>query len=121
MNALNTRLLSALLVGLSLSTCQSAMAGPDGGCAFDRPCVFGHQEGNRIIFDFTRSKSNWDFFNVRYATRSGEKQVENRSGVFTFNNVKPNLVYMIKVQGCNSHTFGRSTCSPWVEETVTTQ
>jgi hypothetical protein len=28
---------------------------------------------------------------------------------------------MIKVQGCNSHTFGRSTCSPWVEETVTTQ
>jgi hypothetical protein len=86
-------------VGLSLSAYQSAMAGPDGGCAFDRPCIFGRQDGSRIIFDFTGDKSNWDFFNVRYATRSGEKQVENRSGVFTFNNVMPNLVYTLKVEG----------------------
>jgi hypothetical protein len=121
MKALNACLISPLLIYLSLSICQSAMASPDGGCAFDRPCVFGHQEGNNIIFDLTRSKDNWGFFNVRYATRGGERQAQNRSGMFTFKNVQPNRVYTIKVQGCNSHTFGRSTCSPWIETSITTR
>jgi len=100
---------------------QSAMASPDGGCPFDRPCIFGHQEGNEIIFDFTRNKSNWNFFNVRFLTEGIEKQVKNYSGEFTFTNIKPNLVYVIKVQGCNSHTFARSTCSPWTEMAIETK
>jgi Fibronectin type III domain len=122
MNTLNTRLLTAMLTCLSLSFCQSAMAGPARGCAADRPCFNGaYQSGNQVIFQFT-GVTGWDFYNVRYATvGGGERQVENRSGTFTFNNVRPNRVYTLKVQGCNSRTFGRSTCSPWVEESVTTR
>ncbi len=121
MNKLNASLLTAMTC-LSLSFCQSAIAGPDRGCAADRPCFNGaYQSGDRVIFQFT-GVTGWDFYNVRYATvGGGERQVENRSGRFTFNNVRPNRVYTLKVQGCHSHTFGRSTCSPWVEESVTTQ
>jgi hypothetical protein len=91
-------------------------------CAADRPCFNGnHQSGNKVIFQFT-GVTGWDFYNVRYAQAGGgEKQVENRSGSFTLNNVKPNRVYTLKVQGCNSHTLARSTCSPWVAESVTTR
>ncbi|MBX9252695.1 hypothetical protein H1Q63_01580 [Desmonostoc muscorum CCALA 125] len=89
-------------------------------CPADRPCIEASQSGDRMIFQFTNS-GGWDFYNVRYPVRGGEKQVENRSGSFTFKNIQPNSVYTIKVQGCNSHTFRRSTCSPWNEESVTTR
>lgn len=123
MNTLNASLLSVMTC-LSLSFCQSAMAGGFGNdvhlCPAGQPCITGYQSGNQIIFKFTND--GWDFFNVRYArVGGGEKQVENRSGQFTFNNVKPNRVYKLSVQGCNSHTLRRSTCSPWVEESVTTK
>ena len=90
-------------------------------CADDRPCIDrADQSGDKIIFHF--DKQGWDFFNIRYARVGGEeKQVENRSGSYTFNKVRPNRVYTIKVQGCNSHFLGRSTCSPWSEESVTTR
>ena len=92
------------------------------GCAADRPCFNGaYQSGDKVIFRFT-GVTGWDFYNVRYAAvGGGEKQVENRSGSFTFNNCKPNRIYRLSVQGCNSHTFGRSSCSPWVQESVTTR
>lgn len=126
MNMLNARPLSAMLACLSLSFGQSAIAGGFGNdlqlCPDDRPCFNGyHQSGNKVIFQFT-GVTGWDFYNVRYRVRGGgEKQVENRSGSLTFNNVKPNRVYTLKVQGCNSHFLGRSTCSPWVEQSVTTR
>lgn len=123
MNTLNASLLSVMTC-LSLSFGQSAMAGGFGNdvklCAAGQPCITGYQSGNQIIFKFTND--GWDFFNVRYARAGGgEKQVENRSGSFTFNNVRPNRVYTLKVQGCSSHFLGRSTCSPWSEESVTTR
>src|SRR5690349_17565134 len=54
------------------------------GCAADRPCFnAAHQEGNKVVFNFT-GVTGWDFYNVRYkAVGGGEKQVENRSGHFT--------------------------------------
>jgi hypothetical protein len=90
-------------------------------CAYDRPCFnASYQSGNKVMFQFT-GVTGWDFYNVRYKVVGGEKQVENRSGRFTFNNVKPNRVYTLSVQGCNSRTFRRSTCSPWVVQSVTTR
>jgi hypothetical protein len=126
MKSLNARLLAVTLTCLSLSFCLSAIAGGFGndnrGCAADRPCFNGaYQAGNKVIFNFT-GVTGWDFYNVRYArVGGGERQVENRSGSFTFNNVSPNRIYTLKVQGCNSHTLRRSSCSPWVEESVTTK
>ena len=89
------------------------------GCSIDRPCFNGaYQSGDKVIFQFT----GWDFYNVRYAALGGGvKQVENRSGRFTFNDVKPRRIYKISVQGCNSHPLRHSTCSPWIEQTVTTR
>jgi hypothetical protein len=123
MNTLNARLLTTTVTCLSLSFCLSASAGPDGGCAIDEPCFNGaRQVGNKIIFNFTGTSGAFDFYNVRYPVAGGgEKQVENHSGSFTFNNVKPRSVYKISVQGCNSHPLRRSTCSAWVQESVTTK
>ena len=59
-----------------------------------------------MVFNFT-GVTGWDFYNVRFAVAGGgEKQVENRSGHFTLNNVKPRRVYTLKVQGCNAHFLG---------------
>lgn len=123
--ALSARLSATIGMGISLCFFQSALAAGFGNdtrsCAADRPCFNGsHQSGNKLIFQFT-GVTGWDFYNVRYATTSGEKQVENRSGSFAFNNVKANRVYHLSVQGCNSHTLRHSTCSPWVQESVTTR
>jgi hypothetical protein len=91
------------------------------GCAADRPCFNeAYQAGNQIHFKFT-GICCWDFYNVRYAHDGGEKQVENRSGSYTFTNVSPRMIYTIKVQGCNSHTLAHSTCSPWSEQSVRTR
>ena len=91
------------------------------GCAVSEPCFQeAYQAGNKIIFKFN-GVTGWDHYNVRYAKGGGEKQVENRSGSYTFNNVQPNRVYTIKVQGCNTHTFGGSDCTNWVEQSVTTR
>jgi hypothetical protein len=121
----------ANLIRISLLTCglvilpglaHTAGFGNDNhGCAVSEPCFqSARQVGNKIEFAFN-GVTGWDFYNVRYAKDGGEKQVENRSGSFTFNNVRPNRVYTLKVQGCKSHTLARSTCSPWVEESVTTR
>lgn len=126
MNTLNAHLLPAMLTCFSLSFCLSGVAAGFGNdtqsCAADRPCFNGYkQDGDKVIFKFT-GVTGWDFYNVRYAkVGGGEKQVENRSGSFTFNNVNPHRVYTLKVQGCNSHTLRRSSCSPWVAQSVTTR
>ena len=123
---LSKTVLSASVFAVLLTTAAAAQSGgfhnDTQGCAADRPCFNGYrQSGDRVIFNFT-GVTGWDFYNVRYAKAGGgENQVENRSGSFTLNNVKPRRVYTLKVQGCNSHTLARSTCSPWVEQSVTTR
>jgi len=124
-NSLLRNSIFALAAGGLLSASPVLAQGFQGdyqGCAADRPCFNGaHQEGNKVVFNFT-GVTGWDFYNVRYAVAGGgEKQVENRSGHFTLNNVKPRRVYTLKVQGCNSHFLGHSTCSPWNEQSVTTR
>jgi hypothetical protein len=101
---------------------STANAGPDNSCPIDQPCFTGlRQFGDKIVFRFDGVR-DWEFYNVRYALAGGgEKQVENRSGSFTFKNTQPNRTYRLSVQGCNSHTFARSTCSPWAEASITTK
>jgi hypothetical protein len=90
-------------------------------CPADRPCFNGsYQDCHRVVFQFT-GVTGWDFYNVRYRTAGGgETQVENKSGMYTIENAKPNSTYTIKVQGCNSNILASSDCSPWVESSVTT-
>ena len=118
-------IITSILVSLVLlpTLAHAAGFGNDSqGCAASEPCFQGaYQSGNKVVFQFNGVRG-WDLYNVRYAkVGGGEKQVENRSGSYTFNNVKPNRVYTIKVQGCNTHTFGRSDCTRWVEQSVTTK
>jgi hypothetical protein len=125
LNRITIRAATIAVTGLILSVGQSVLANGFGndnqGCAADRPCFTeANQIGNKITFRFD-GISGWDFYNVRYAKENGEKQVENHSGAFTFTNVLPNRIYTLKVQGCHSHALARSTCSPWVEKSVTTK
>jgi len=96
-------------------------ASPNKGCPTDRPCFNGeYQNGNSVVFEFT-GVTGWDFYNIRYRTTGGqETQVENRSGIYTINNVQPDSTYTISVQGCNSRILASSRCSPWVQGSVTT-
>jgi hypothetical protein len=124
-SGLGTRTICALASCVLLATAALAQSGgfhnDTQGCAADRPCFNGYrQSGNKVIFNFT-GVTGWDFYNVRYATAGGVKQVENRSGRFTLNNTQPRRIYTLHVQGCNSHTLARSTCSPWVSQSVTTR
>ena len=105
-----------------LATAHADRFGNPHGCPADRPCFnAAYQSGDKVIFQFT-GIVEWQFYNVRYATAGGtETQIENRSGTFTITNAQPDRVYTLKVQGCNSHPLARSTCSPWSEESVTTE
>ena len=116
------KLTLAVLAGVALSTVAIQGVNAQQGCPTDRPCFNENYQapGNKVVFKFTNG-GVWDFYNVRYAKDGGEKQVENRSGSFTFNNVASRRVYTLKVQGCKSHTLARSTCSPWVVSSVTTK
>ena len=100
---------------------QGGFNGDVQACPADQPCFNeAHQVGDTVVFRFTAIDS-WDFYNVRYVDGGGNvKQVENKSGHYTFTNVEPGRVYRISVQGCTSHTLAHSTCSPWSEASVTT-
>jgi hypothetical protein len=114
-------ILVSSLVGLAGIAHADGFGNDNVACAADRPCFNGvYQSGNKVIFQFT-GVTGWEFYNVRYVHDGREKQVENRSGTFTFTDAQPNRVYKLSVQGCDSHTLARSTCSPWVEESFTTQ
>ena len=114
-------ILVSSLVGLAGIAHADDFGNDNVACAADRPCFNGvYQSGNKVIFQFT-GVTGWEFYNVRYVHDGREKQVENRSGTFTFTDTQPDRVYKLSVQGCDSHTLARSTCSPWVEESFTTQ
>jgi hypothetical protein len=121
-NLLGRASILALSVIFAPSLASAAGFGNDNiGCAVSEPCFqAAYQSGNRVIFEFN-GVTGWDFYNVRYATTGAEAQVENRSGSFTFNNIRPNRVYTLKVQGCTKHFLGRSDCTSWVEQSVTTK
>ena len=90
-------------------------------CPDDRPCFNGaRQNGNTVRFQFD-GVVGWDYYNVRYRKDGGEKQVENRSGHYTFRNVLPRRVYTLSVQGCDRRALQSSRCSPWVSQSVTTR
>jgi hypothetical protein len=122
------RVPSVLLVPLLLCTIalavnvRPAQASDSQGCAIDRPCFNGYRQvGDKVVFNFT-GVTGWDFYNVRYAAvGGGHKQVENRSGHFTFNNARAGRVYTLNVQGCRSRFLASSVCSPWVSQSVTTR
>lgn len=121
-NPLGRMILLVLGAALVQSPASAEGFGNDNqSCAVDEPCFqAAYQAGNKVIFEFNGVRG-WDFYNVRYATATGETQVENRSGSFTLNNVRSNRIYTLKVQGCNSHVLARSTCTRWVEQSVTTK
>ncbi len=131
-NQRNGRFVKRTLITAGLATlCAAALPvlasaagfGNDNqGCPDDRPCFQGSsQSGSDVIFRFN-GITGWDVYNVRYAkVGGGEEQVENRSGHFTIHHAGRNRVYTLKVQGCHKHTLGRSDCSPWVEDSVTTR
>jgi hypothetical protein len=76
-----------------------------------------YQSGSNAVFRFAGGPGT-DYYLVRYKTRNGEKQVENRSGRFTVKNIQPGYTYSISIKGCVKHFLSRSTCSRWVTASV---
>lgn len=116
------------LIAAILSCCFAVEAGAQSQngdvalCAAGRPCFTRHeQSGGSVTFWWNDGGERYDFYNVRYPTRAGEKQVENRSGRYTFTNIGRNEIYRIKVQGCAKPLIGRSRCSDWAEDAIRTR
>jgi hypothetical protein len=85
------------------------------------PCILrpdAYQSGNNLVFEWGGSGN---VYNVRYPVNGGVKQVENRSGKFTFKNVQPNRVYKISVQACVTRFLSNSACTNWKTTSFTTQ
>jgi hypothetical protein len=99
-----------------------ANAGGTVPCDGEAPCINKiYESGNNVVFEFNFIR-DWEYYNVRYKGPDGnDKQVENRSGVFTFKNTLPNHRYTLSVQGCNTRTFASSTCSPWASDSIVTK
>lgn len=115
--------LVGLILGGSVTAAHAQGFGNDNqGCAVNAPCFTKAYQTNdgRVFFRFD-GVTGWDVYNVRYASGGGEVQRENTSGHFAFDNIRPNRVYTLKVQGCHKHVLGRSDCSPWTEQQVTTR
>jgi len=115
------RLISICAAALNFATSAPTFAfGNDVvACSVDEPCFnAAYQSGSKVIFEFNGVRG-WDFYNVRYAASGGGvKQVENRSGHFTFNNVRANRKYTLNVQGCRSRALRSSVCTDWVSASV---
>lgn len=123
MHHLTSSPVSRALCGLAACVLPLAAswASPTNQCPDDRPCFNGaRQRGDTVRFQFD-GVVGWDYYNLRYRKDGGDKQVENRSGHYTFTNVRPNRVYTLSVQGCDKRALQRSRCSPWVSESVTTR
>lgn len=90
-------------------------------CGEAQPCFNDvYQQGDKVIFKFTGT-SGFDFYNVRYLSGNQETQEVSKDGTFIFYFARPNRTYKIAVQGCNSHVLAHSTCSRWVESSLTTK
>lgn len=92
-------------------------------CPADRPCIIAvYNEGPNLIVEWNDSEKR-DHYNFRWS-RPGKqvKQMElpgGRGGRFTLKNFRPNTRYTFSVQGCRKPIIGRSRCTPWYQETVT--
>jgi hypothetical protein len=120
--------ISVITIPNQPATAQCTGSGPCNDTNLQAVCDTGecviigspYQSGNKVVFKFSGGPGT-NFFNIRYKnTKGGETQVENRSGSWTINNVRPNRLYTISVQGCVSHFASRSTCSGWSRDSVTT-
>lgn len=98
-------------------------ASPARGCAVDRPCILAvYNVRANLVVEWNDTEKR-DHYNVRWS-RPGrsEAQVERPGGTggsFTLKNFNSNTRYTFKVQGCKKPLIGRSTCTPWYEETIT--
>jgi hypothetical protein len=94
-------------------------------CPADRPCITElYQSGSTLIIGWD-GHENFDHYNFRWS-RPGraETQSEVRGGgrgSFRINNINSDTRYIVKVQGCNRSPFGRSSCTPWYEDSFDTR
>jgi hypothetical protein len=94
-------------------------------CPADRPCVTElYQNGSTLIIGWD-GHENFNHYNFRWS-RPGkaETQSEVRGGSrssFRINNVNEGTRYTVKVQGCNRNIFGKSSCTPWSEDSIVTR
>jgi hypothetical protein len=112
----------SLMLPLS-ATIPSAIAGEAVACSNDQPCFSPspYQSGDKAIFTFNYIKK-WDYYRVGYQLSNGAmKYAENRSGMFTLNNIQPNNTYEIIVQGCRKPFLRASVCSDWTRGSITTR
>lgn len=121
-SALATIFAGLVFCGVCLQERALAQNGDVNLCAAGAPCFTNQQQsGSSVTFWWNAGSERYDFYNVRYATAGGDKQVENRSGKYTFTNVQRGGNYKISVQGCVKHTLGHSSCSDWVQDSIRTR
>jgi len=110
----------ALMLGMLASTPAHA-ASASGVCPADRPCITGlSQTGHTLSLQWDPRRS-YDGYNIIWS-RSGSQQQFHVGGISAnLTNILPYTTYTFSVEGCDTHPFSSSTCSPWSpSEQITT-
>lgn len=107
---------------LAATLLPDASATPPRSCAADRPCILAvYNVRTKLVVEWNDTESR-DHYNVRWSRPNKEVvQVERgggRGGSFELKNFRGNTRYTFAVQGCTKPLIGRSSCTPWYEETV---
>ncbi len=109
-----------LLLPSSLGSAHADdLSGDVVGCAVDVPCINELYQNGATLHIGWDGHEDYDHYNLRWSRPGrGETQYETSGGshgAFSINNVHADVVYSVKVQGCNTDFFGNSTCSGWGE------
>ena len=112
-------LLAFLIVGLFMATPAKAQ----NVCAVGMPCIQAVYNVRANLIVEWNDTDNRDHYNFRWS-RPGKPAVQvekpgGRGGSFTLRDFWPNTEYTFAVQGCRKPLIGRSTCTSWVTQTVT--
>lgn len=94
-------------------------------CPADRPCITElYRQGSTLVIGWD-GHENFTHYNLRWG-RPGvavtQREVAGGSrGGFRINNIQEGARYTVSVQGCNRRPLGRSSCTPWYDDSFDTR
>ena len=111
--------LSFLIIGLFMALPAQAQ----NVCPAGMPCILAvYNVRANLVVEWNDTEGR-DHYNFRWSRPDKPAvQVEKpggRGGSFTLKNFWPDTSYTFAVQGCRKPLIGRSTCTAWVTQTVT--
>ena len=117
----------ALALASGLSPAQASpndLNSDSSACAAGRPCIDQLSQNGATAVVGWYGDQNYNHYNFRWSAPGhpeSQSQIDGGARGSANITVDPALTYTVKVQGCNVDFLGHSTCSPWDENSFTSQ